>query len=191
MCFYITGTLPQTTKIDSLKNLFKNFNMAFNQINNKNIISQIRPGEKYFRITREYCDCNTILGVSNKQKEYQTLLNSKKVKTLRKRKWTDDQISSWIYEKIKDKEMPLERRLTPIEKEEKIKKWIEFLRKILDNKLVSRIGLLKHWYNQGLEEEEFKIRETRKVNIDDINPKILLNMEEDVLYEFFPSYNIK
>jgi len=30
---------------------------------------------------------------------------------------------------------------------------------------------------------------TEKINIDKITPEFLLNLEEDVLYEFFPTYS--
>ena len=188
MCFYITATLPGKTKIESLKKVFEESKMVFNPIRNKFVESQIRIGEKYFRITKDYCDCNTILGAFNIKKEYQTLMKSKKVKALKKRKWTDEQIDAWINEKIKNKEMPIERKLTKIEKEEKINRWLDFLHTLLDNKLVSRIGLLKHWYNSGLEDEEFQIKKIEKVKINSITSEILLDIDEDVLYEFFPSY---
>lgn len=38
--------------------------------------------------------------------------------------------------------------------------------------------------NSDLEGEDFKIKETKRINIDDLNSDFLLNLEEDVLYEF-------
>ncbi len=79
--------------------------------------------------------------------------------------------------------------MTPIESKEQINRWINFLHNLLDNKTVSRIGLLKHWYNQGLDDEIFQINETKKISINEITQEYLLNLEEDVLYEFLPAFN--
>ena len=92
MCFYITTTLPKDTNIDSIKTILNRYNMAFSPINNINLRTQLRPGELYFRATKDYCDCDTSLGILNRESEYQVLLSSKKVKTLKKKKWTESEI---------------------------------------------------------------------------------------------------
>jgi len=128
------------------------------------------------------------LGSLNKLKEYQTLLNSKKVKTLRKKKWTEEEIDKWIKEKLKKREVKVGRSINPMERDGKIKRWMDFLHSLLDTKNVNRIGLLKHWYNKRLQNEEIIIKRTERVDVNEISPEFLLNLEEDVLYEFFPSY---
>jgi len=85
MCFYITATLPKNTSIESLKTLLDRYNMAFFPIKNNNVSPQFRLGELYFRATKDYCDCDTSLGILNRKREYQHLLNSKKVRTLKKK----------------------------------------------------------------------------------------------------------
>ena len=188
MCFYITATLPKITKLEEFRNIFNNYNMAFTPITNEVVQSQLRMGDMYLRATKTYCDCDTILGSLNKLKDYQTLLNSKKVKTLRKKKWTDEQIDKWIKEKLKNREIKVGRKFSQMERDEEIKRWMDFLHSLLDPKIVSRIGLLKHWYNKGLQNEEIIIKRTERVEVNDISPELLLNLEEDVLYEFFLSY---
>jgi len=190
MCFYITATLPKDVDLEQLKDIFNEYNMAFNPIENDNIQSQLRTGELYFRATKDYCDCGTILGSLNNLQEYQNLLNSQKVRTLKKKKWTDEEIDKWIKEKLQKKgSSPIGKKLTPMEIDEKIKRWLDFLRSLLDNKKASRIGLLKHWYDKALQTEEITLTRTEKINIDKITPDFLLNLEEDVLYEFFPTYS--
>ena len=190
MCFYITATLPKDVDLEQLKDTFNEYNMAFNPIKNNNIQSQLRTGELYFRATKDYCDCGTVLGSSNNLQEYQNLLNSQKVRTLKKKKWTDEEIDKWIKEKLQKKgTSTIGKKLTPMEIDEKIKRWLDFLRSLLDNKKASRIGLLKHWYDKGLQTEEITLTRTEKINIDKITSEFLLNLEEDVLYEFFPTYS--
>ena len=190
MCFYITATLPKDVDLEQLKDIFNEYNMAFDPIENDNIQSQLRTGELYFRATKDYCDCGTVLGSLNNIQEYQNLLNSQKVRTLKKKKWTDEEIDKWIKEKLqKEGSSPIGKKLTPMEIDEKIKRWLDFVRSLLDDKKASRIGLLKHWYDKGLQTEEVTLTRTEKINIDKITPEFLLNLEEDVLYEFFPTYS--
>jgi hypothetical protein len=187
MCFYITSTLPKNIKLEGLKGLFQEYDMSYEPVKNQAIQDQLRPDELYFRATNAYCDCDTILGALNTSEDYKKLLNSQKVRNLRKKKWTSEQIDNWISEKIKGNNPKFD-RLTDIEKENKIKRWIDFINAILASDQVKRIGILKHWYNAGLSNEEFTIRETKQIQIDQLNKNLLLNLEEDILYEFIPIY---
>ena len=81
------------------------------------------------------------------------------------------------------------KKFIPVERNEKLNRWINFFHDLLDDKKVSRIGILKHWYSRGLENEEIKIRKTQRISINEVNPDLLLNLYEDILYEIFPSYN--
>ncbi|MFX1338941.1 MAG: hypothetical protein ACFFDK_10055, partial [Promethearchaeota archaeon] len=159
-------------------------------INNIHVQSQLRTGELYFRATKDYCDCDTVLGSLNNLQEYQNLLNSQKVRTLKKKKWTDEEIDKWIKEKLqKEGSSTIGKKLTPMEREKEITRWLDFLNSILNNKKVSRIGLLKHWYDKDLQTEVITLARTEKIYIDKITPEFLLNLEEDVLYEFLPPHS--
>jgi hypothetical protein len=103
MCFYITATLPNNTDIQAIQNIFNQYDLTFAPIKNDIVQTQLRPEEFYFRVTKNYCDCDTALGSLNKFNEYQKLLNTKKVKSLRKKKWKEEQIDSWIKAKLDNK----------------------------------------------------------------------------------------
>ncbi|NVM36659.1 MAG: hypothetical protein HWN81_13775 [Candidatus Lokiarchaeota archaeon] len=186
MCFYITSALPNDTNIESIRTIIDQYNMAFSPINNINLSSQIRPGELYYRATKDYCDCDTSLGILNREREYQKLLNSKKVKTLKKKKWTVGEINDWIRNKLQKKPIHSKGSITEHERQLDIERWINFIIKIIKSKKVSRIGILKHWYKYGLQDEDFTLKRTVKLHIDEVKPELLLDLEEDVLYEFFP-----
>lgn len=188
MCFYITATLPKGTKAENFRKLLDEYNMSFSPLHNPLIESQLRPGELYFRATKEYCDCDTIVGSLNNLQDFQNLYNSKKVKTLKKKKWSEEKINNWIKEKLETKKLEKRKKLSTYETKQKADRWMNFIHHLLDEKLVSRIGILKHWYTTGLEDEEFKIKKTEMINIADIKQELLLNLSEDTLYEFLPSY---
>ena len=189
MCFYITATLPKKTSLENLSSIINKYKMDFTEIQNKKIKSQLRSEELYLRATRDYCDCDSILGSLNPQQEYQKLYNSKKVKTLKKKKWSEERITSWIEDKIKNKNIEKKTKLTPLEIETKLNRWTKFIQELLNNKDVSRVGILKHWYSGGLEDEEFIIKKTEKIKLSEITEELLLNLNEDTLYEFLPNYN--
>ena len=187
LCFYLTSTLPKNTNLERLRDLFDRFDMEFSSIQNPAIQNQLRPGELYFRTTRDYCDCDTIIGTLNSSEEYKKLLQSEKVRKLKKKKWTDEQIDKWIKEKLPITNPKLA-KLTDVERNNKIQRWTGFIHSILGTKQVKRIGILKHWYDKGLENEEFAIKQSKIMKVNELNEDLLLNMEEDVLYEFIPIY---
>ncbi|MFW9865908.1 MAG: hypothetical protein ACFFEN_07405 [Candidatus Thorarchaeota archaeon] len=189
MCFYITATLPKGTQVEKFRKLLDEYNMSFSPLHNPLIESQLRPGDLYFRATKEYCDCDTIVGSLNNLQDFQNLYNSKKVKKLKKKKWSEEKINNWIKEKLETKKLEKRNKITPLETKQKVERWVDFLHHILDEKLVSRIGILKHWYTRGLEDEDIKIKKFQRININDLNQNILLNLSEDTLYEFLPSYH--
>ncbi|MHA2399739.1 MAG: hypothetical protein ACXADU_12740 [Promethearchaeota archaeon] len=187
MCFYITATLPQGTQINNFKNILDEYQLAFTQVNNPSIISQLRPGELYLRATKSYCDCDTVLGSLNSLQDYQNLSKSKKVKSLRKKKWSEEEISKWINDRLKAKQVNKKKKNNP-KASLKLGAWIMFLHTLLGNNIVSRVGILKHWYTKGLTDEYFKLKKTERISINDLTEEFLLNIEEDVLYEFLPVY---
>ena len=186
MCYYLTATLPKETNLLSLNPILEKFNMSFTPIQNKTIETQLRPGELYFRATKKYCDCDTVLGSRNRPQEYEKLLKSKKIKALRKQKWSDEQIEDWIMKKIATKSHKRGLKKTTQEIEKEINNWINFVENILKNN--KRIGLLKHWYKSSLDSEEIQLKKTEQVNLKDLTAEKLLKLDEDVLYEFFPLY---
>lgn len=189
MCFYITATLPKGTQVDEIKEILDLYQMKFSEIDNHIVKSQLRPGELYFRATKEYCDCDTMLGSLNSLQDFQTISKSKKVKALKKKNWSEESINQWINEKLKKNQKKSNEKFTPAERKERLSRWTNFLYALLDKKKVSRIGFLKHWYKKGLEDEEINIKKTQKIAINQVKPELLLNLSEDILYEFFPIYN--
>jgi hypothetical protein len=65
--------------------IFDNYEMAFNSVNNEYVKAQLRSGELYFRPTQGYCDCDTVLGSLDISQKHDALVDSKKVRKLRKK----------------------------------------------------------------------------------------------------------
>ncbi|MFX0028307.1 MAG: hypothetical protein ACFE8B_03790 [Candidatus Hermodarchaeota archaeon] len=188
MCFYITATFPKGTQVEKFRQILEKYEMEFSPIHNPKVQSQLRPDELYFRATKNYCDCDTVLGSMNSLQDFQTLSKSKKVKALKKKNLSEKEIKDWITTKLKSKQNGSGKKLSPLERKNETERWIQFLNDLIGNKIVSRIGILKHWYEKGLEDEEIKISKTQKITINTLSSDLLLNLSEDTLYEFFPVY---
>ena len=117
MFLYITATLPNDTEIENFKEILDSYNIAFSLVNNNSIKPQLLPKELYFRATKDICDCDTSLGLLNRSNEYKKLLNSKKVKALRKKKWTQNQIDEWNQDKLKKTPQSQKKSITEAEKQ--------------------------------------------------------------------------
>jgi hypothetical protein len=187
MCYYITLKLPNDKELEKVREILYDYNMIFSQINNKSIQSYLNAGQLNFRPTKDYCDCDTAIGAFNRQNEYEKLLQSKKVRNLRKKKWTQKQIDKWIWEKLNKTTPHVKKSVTPMEREKEIKKWNNFLHEIINLESISQIGILKHWYNSNLENEELILKRKENVNLNGVDKEFLMYLEEDVLYEFFIS----
>ena len=110
------------------------------------------------------------------------------VKTLKKKKWTESEIDEWIRKKLQKKPSHSKRSITEKERQFDINRWVNFILEIINSNKATRIGILKHWYRYGLHDEEITIKRTVKSYIDEVKPEFLLELEEDVLYKFFPRY---
>lgn len=187
MCYYITAILPKGTNIEALIPVFDIYEMVFDPVNNENIKSQLRSGELYFRPTKGYCDCDTVLGSLDISQKHEALVDSKKVKKLRKKGWSEEEINHWISEKMQKERAKKQKKdkYWPEFRNQQATRWINFLRQLLDTGLISRVGILIHWYNGGLDSEQIEIKKTQRINIESISAEVLMNLKEDVLYEFF------
>ena len=131
MCYYLTVVLPEKTDLFEIGDTIQEYDMAFTPINNEFIKSQLKKGELYLRATTNYCDCSTAIGYLNRDPEYLDLLNSKKVKTLKKKKWSEEQIDKWIKEKLNKKEIKLNKSVTSMEREAEIITWINLIKDLI------------------------------------------------------------
>ena len=53
MCFYITATMPKGTQLENIREILELYRMEFSEINNRMVKAQLRPGELYFRATKD------------------------------------------------------------------------------------------------------------------------------------------
>jgi len=187
MCFFISVILPKEIKLEAIRPIIEAYKMGFSPVNNKSALSQLSSGDLFLRATRNtiYCDCDTVLGCMATGTAKRTLMDSKKVKKLKKKGWDSVRIDGWIEDKILSKKTSKGRKWWPELQRQMADLWIKLLNELLDVKSITRVGLLKHWYQGSLDSEEIKIGETKRLNLNQDIFDELLKMDEDILYEFF------
>jgi len=111
-----------------------------------------------------------------------------------KRKFKNKNVSAAKIQKWKEQsaENLQKYELTQDEREERIKsalpqtkQWLDFLLAVLNSDFTNRIGLLLHDYS-GKHGNKIKLRGKERIKSEDLVPRILLEVQEDIIYEFIP-----
>ena len=187
MCVFITSTLAKKVDIEKIKPIFLKNNFDLSPLFNKSIINKINTDCNYFLITdpKKHCDCGTFL-YSGLAQNYDKTTIKKEIAKKKNKGWSDTKIQRWL----KEKEDALTRQVNSSNntKIEEIEGFIHFLHTILRFKEIKFIGILTHMYNGDIENEEIKLKSTKRININKLDTEFFLsskNIENDVLYEFY------
>ncbi|URD69016.1 hypothetical protein [Leptospira borgpetersenii] len=180
MCYYITSTFPDQVDIEKAKKTLDRYHLQFNEILNSWILKQIPNRRRYFRPTLKICDCGTELGSLNGNKKKDHKSDTDKLK---KKGWSQSKINRWVKE----------RNAYQIKNSVKFDSyknhnlseggfWYQFINDWLQ--ISKEFGLLLHWYDGTIEEENFELKKIQKIKIEDISEMFFSKMEYDTLYLF-------
>lgn len=185
MCHFITATLPQSVKLDSVAPIFESHKLGFDLVSNPHVSAQIESEDWHILTTRGHCDCDTVLGSLSRSVASEPISYERDLKKFREKNWSEAKIQRWLEQKEQTKEKHLRededqaRRTTP-----DAAHWIGFITDVLISGHTRRIGLLLHMYHGGVESERIQILGRQKVNLKELTTKLLMEMKEDVVYEF-------
>jgi len=192
MCYYITFIFPDNTEISVLEIIETQTDIAFSKeynsdkFKNYSLESQIQKNEIYLWKESRYCDCGTMLG------ELERLRNSIKgeanpdnsIAKLKRKGWSLAKINRWIANKetsVANRLRKDQLQIDHIKQDStEIDQYIHLIKIALAR--VQYISLLLHWYRKGFDSERYQIK--RKIPIAQITKEVLLNIEEDVIYQF-------
>jgi hypothetical protein len=181
MCHFITATLPEGTDLAALCPVLKEHGGVLNPLENPWVQEQLPSGTLYLNATSGICACGTSLG-SLRRTADRPAASKKELRKLRQEGWSEAKIERWVEEKEAAKAQAL--TTAQAARTADAERWITQLRSILAAGKTDRVGLLLHWYRGSLEDERIHLRNRVPVRIDEVTPDLLMNLEEDVLYEF-------
>lgn len=189
MCHFITATLPKDADLKKAEQIFKSHHLGFTEIENLSVAEHLEKGDVYILTTKGMCDCGAVLASHNPE-DYQfdeTQVQKYKDKAIEKLKakgWSDTKIRRW------QKEVELNAEKDKLEEEQaheyqmtRTDDWINFIQNILTSKATKRIGILVHEYSGGLD-NRIKILGKEKIQLKNLTPKFLVEMNEDIIYDF-------
>ena len=172
MCFYLTAILPKTADIGIAKQILNQYNLDISLVNNQYLSNQLHGRQYYFRITKDYCDCDTLFGCLAQNEKSM----DKEITKLKKKGWGQAKIDKWLENWENSTAEQYIAQFTV---------WQNCFFRIFDENIASSMGLLKHWYHDDLGDEKINIVRIESIKIDDIILASFLKMEEDVLYQFY------
>jgi hypothetical protein len=124
--------------------------------------------------------------IAKSNEEY--LLRSVKRK-FKNKKLSESKIQKWQEQTLQNQQ---NYELTETEREERVKsaepqteQWLYFLKDVLASNYTSRIGVLLHDYS-GKHGNKIKLQGKETIQSKDLMPLVLLEIQEDIIYEFVP-----
>jgi hypothetical protein len=187
MCLYITATLPRDAKLDCVAPIFETYKLSFGTIPNPYVLKQLPPGEVYLSTTTSHCDCGSALGSLGRRERDEPESYEHELKKLKRKGWSEAKIGRWVGQKGQTREKHARedearaRSNTPV-----AQYWVDFISAVLNSKCTGKVGILLHFYHMGVEGERIKIVRNERVKREELTPRLLMEMEYDVLYEFVP-----
>lgn len=146
------------------------YDFEFSVIENQSVKVQLSEDDVYYKITKYDCDCNTSLG---KEKIYN--LDFDNNMKSRNECDLDDPFICRLRQEFNEKH-----EYYKVD----IKRWENFIKDIFKTNEVKRLGILIHFYHESCEEADFKIKDFKSIKVNQVNPELLLKLEEDILYTF-------
>ncbi len=185
MCHYISGIIKSDFDLGKLNSISREHWISYSVCNNNFVIGQLREDETYLVKQTKICDCGTELGSLNKLNEIKDQrIERREIDKLISKGWSDSKINRWKIDRTKSilKEKIKYEGYLNIEHTD-IERWINFFNNLFKNTDIKYFGILLHFYKGGIESERIKIKNREKICIHSLSDKLLLEMDEDTIYE--------
>jgi hypothetical protein len=186
MCTYITGVVPKGVDLDAVtrdvpESIRKPLGIRLKPENGSHVRGGIRPNEVHVRMTDNDCDCGTVLGSSRSDVPLWTGPTASELEDLRSKGWSKTKIGRWVEQKRQTlrRNVRVEHQREALS-QERMEFWRDFIRSVVVDSGVERLGLILHWYSDS----RLCIKSRKSVRLSDLTDSLLARMEYDVIYDF-------
>ena len=204
MCLFITVLLPKDADMGELAPLIEKYGLDLYAYESGGPLSKLRPNDIcYSPRLHPHCDCGTDLGKAKHHEQYVEHMREYVQREKDKRNAiASEGKKSTLWSRVRqrfskrDNEFDLfeiyEEDLKRIDEGEKwpngwerddLDIWMGFLREVLASDNTDHVGIVIGWVS-GADTLPEKVTRVQRVLLDELKEDVLLNMEEDVLYEF-------
>ncbi len=184
MCHFISGVIARQTNMDDVNRVGQDHTITFDKCENTFVTGQLKASEIYIKKNSGVCDCGTELGILKRSPEIFKVEKSE-IEKIIKKGWSESKINRWTEDRKKGIEKNRKKYKSPSnESYTDIENWATYLRNLFEQASINYFGLLLHWYSDdGLETEMIKLTERKRIRINEVTEDILLNIEQDILYD--------
>lgn len=185
MCHYVTATLPPRAAVTEIRTLAARYQRRLEPLDNPHVNSQLQPREQHFLTTWGHCDCGTVLGSLSHDPAPTPDKSAIKIERLRKRGWSESKIRRWAHQRehvaarnkrVREHEAGLSGN--------QAEHWLAFITAVLNSGHTPALGLLLHHYSGLISGERVTLVGRQVHRLKAVGPTDLLQMREDLLYEF-------
>jgi hypothetical protein len=169
--------LPAHSEWEKAKSIFDKYGICADSVLNQNIASQIPDKSLTFNASYGSNERSVIGMISENLEGFRDSIKDIPLYTYGG--WQTGVRGEWMekYTVTDEKDIPADRK-------EELAKWNSCLKELFESGCTGKVGILKHFFTEKVEEESLLIRRSLQVNIKDIEESYLLYIEEDIAYEF-------
>src|SRR5262245_6750322 len=189
MCHFITAVMSPSANADAVRIVAKKHQLRWEPIRNRSIAKLLKPDEGQYYTTWGMCDCGSeigsLAGGDPLTPDREQAAQERTIRKLHKKGWSQAKIDRRMAQEAAIAER---RRVESDHKKncpgDEVQRWIAFLSELALSKTANFIGLLKHFYNGGIDTEAIIVVKQQSIPIYELSPKLLMSIEDDVLYRF-------
>ncbi|MFW9991757.1 MAG: hypothetical protein ACFFD4_06835 [Candidatus Odinarchaeota archaeon] len=172
ICYYITVSISKNVKREHIIQILEKNEVDFLPVACPDAVAQTRKKDQCFQPFNRHCDCDTTLGIIHRRKN---IVTKGKLKRIKKLYSSQEEVEKEVLRQN-------EAWRDLMKKERETQQWLNFLQELLTK--IWRVNIIIHWQSNP-----FLIKRIEKIGHAEITPDLLLNIEEDVLYEFVKEKN--
>ncbi|MGB1205938.1 MAG: hypothetical protein ACPG5B_09840 [Chitinophagales bacterium] len=176
MCQFNLLIIDNKSKAENLKDLFFKNGFGYNELDNKNLQSQIGRTKKIILTTKNECDCGSVIGL-NQHDSNANIDIEKKRKKLRKKKWSAVKIERYLSDILKEQKKVM--ATAELKKEAEENNWIRIAEGLINRKV--QFGILYHHFSGLLEDETIEIEKINQIPMTFLSKGKLRDFKENQL----------
>lgn len=169
--------LPADSEWEKSKSIFDKYRICADSVSNQSIASQISNKSLTFKASYGSNESTVIGMISENLEGFRDSIKDIPLYTYGG--WQTGVRGEWM-----EKYTVTDVKAITAERKEELAKWNSCIKELLESGCTKKVGLVKHFFTENIEQESFLIRRSLQVNIDDIEESYLLYIEEDIAYEF-------
>lgn len=187
VCTYVLMTIPPSADLDRIQDVLARFDREFHELHNGYLSRQLPVGTRLGTVTRQSCDCGTVVGDVGAMREE---ISAAKAELDRKfdhqvrENQSVDKLEKWVTHecgRIAEWERGADEKLH--DRSPEAVSWVLMIRELLASGAPG-VGIMIHEFSNTLSDERFNVLRARQKRAKAVTPAFIMEMKPDTLYSF-------